>query len=333
MELAPQPAHKPEPAPEPEFAPAPTPEPEFVPELAPEPESESESEEELTELQDMIPYDGEDEETTLEYIEEPDLGEEEPELVGDAEGAEDAADALEASLEPEEAPSAGDRTPYFDEEPGDGAPVEGSPEDKPVGGAQGEGSASEAPEGAEALLGEPTAELLEYLKSLTDDLPPEKKEEFDVEGLKSKIDDLIGKIKREAELAEEPPASSPRESGVGLLMAGEALRASESSEAQDPRRAALGRRAGRERRKPADRRDARNDRRETSERREIQDRRASERRGPIPEIDSNARISPDAAPVVVSSDGTPTEIAGLTISPRMAKLIRIMRQEKGRDDA
>ena len=51
----------------------------------------------------------------------------------------------------------------------------------------------------------------------------------------------------EAELAAEPPAPSPRESGVGLLMAGEALRASESSEAQDPRRAALGRRAGMER--------------------------------------------------------------------------------------
>jgi hypothetical protein len=93
----------------------------------------------------------------------------------------------------------------------------------------------------------------------------------------------------------------------------------------------LGRRAGLERRKHGERRSEKNDRRQVVERREKPDRRASERRGPVPEIDLSAPITPEAAPIVVAPDGTPTEIAGLTISPRMAKLIRIMRQEKGKD--
>jgi hypothetical protein len=35
----------------------------------------------------------------------------------------------------------------------------------------------------------------------------------------------------------------------------------------------------------------------------------------------------------VAPDGTPTEIAGLTISPRVAKLIKIMKQQKGAENA
>ena len=58
-------------------------------------------------------------------------------------------------------------------------------------------------------------------------------------------------------------------------------------------------------------------------------RRSDERRGPVPEIDLSEPIPPDAAPVKVAADGTPTEVAGMIISPRMAKLIEIMRREKG----
>jgi hypothetical protein len=169
-------------------------------------------------------------------------------------------------------------------------------------------------EGEEPLLGEPTARLLEYLKGLADELPPEKKEEFDVLGLKEKLDDLIGKIKGEAERSKEPPPVLQRESGYGLLSSGESLRVS------DPRRSALGRRSGTERR--------RDERRKSNERRDSAGRRAGERRGPVPEIKLGERIRREAAPVKVAPDGTPTEIAGIAISPRMAKLIQLMRQEK-----
>jgi hypothetical protein len=179
----------------------------------------------------------------------------------------------------------------------------------------GEQKKSEVSEGSgEPLLGEPTARLLEYLKGLADELPPEKKEEFDILGLKDKIDDLIGKINRESERSQEPPPVQERESGYGLLSSGESLRAS------DPRRSALGRRSSAERRK--------DERRKSNERRDSADRRAGERRGPVPEMDFSAGMHREAASMKVAPDGTPTEIAGMAISPRMAKFIQIMRQEK-----
>ncbi len=179
----------------------------------------------------------------------------------------------------------------------------------------------------EPLLGEPTARLLEYLKGLADQLPPEKKEEFDVSGFKSKIDDLIGKIKQEAERSREPPPVIPRESGFGLLSAGQALRAA------DPRRAAEGRRSLQERRAVPERRDEKDrrkvmERRTTGERREKNDRRGGERREPVPEIDLSEPIPKEAAPVTKAPDGTPTEIAGIAISPRMARLIQMMKRGK-----
>jgi hypothetical protein len=176
------------------------------------------------------------------------------------------------------------------------------------------GDREKSGEPEEPLLGEPTARLLEYLKGLADELPPEKKEEFDVLGLKEKLDDLIGKIKGEAERSKEPPPVLQRESGYGLLSSVESLRVS------DPRRSALGRRSGTERR--------RDERRKSDERRDSADRRAGERRGPVPEIKLGERVRREAAPVKVAPDGTPTEIAGIAISPRMAKLIQLMRQEK-----
>ncbi len=188
------------------------------------------------------------------------------------------------------------------------------------------------------------------MKGLADELPPEAKEAFDVDGLKEKIDDLIGKIKKEAELATEPPPPPPpaRESGFGLLSAGEAWRSSAESRRQpgespaapdapvralDPRRGPEGRRSRSERRAPADRRSladrrGKAERRESDDRRDSSDRRSGERREPVPEIDLSEPIDPRAATVKLAPDGTPTEVAGLPISPRMAKLIQIIRREK-----
>jgi len=300
----------------------------------PEPKAFEEAIEAEPEPEDTAPSESERspaEEEAPEYIEEPALD-------GDAEdGIESGSmdDDLEFAEVPEDIWGDGktEEAPRFDE----AAPVAEGPSpseeeserhpepsrenpaqrgaEQPSAGA-GKGRAEEEP-----LLGEPTARLLEYLKGLADELPPGKKEEFDVEGLKTKIDDLIGKIKREAERSREPPPVLTRESGFGLLSAGQALRAA------DPRRSAEGRRSLAERRAENDRRE-REERRKRGERRESVDRREGERRGPVPSIDLSIPISKDAAPVTVAADGTPTAIAGVSISPRMAKLIQIMRREK-----
>ena len=273
------------------------------------------------------------EEEALEYIEDPAIGEDlEDELevspeagaMGEDESlaAGDAAEGLELAEVPEDIWGDGnaEKAPRFDEPPpaaesgGRAPPAAADP-------AATEPSAGEPSGAEEPLLGEPTARLLEYLKGLADELPPEKREEFDVSGFKRKVDDLIGKIKREAELSREPPPVLPRESGFGLLSAGQAMRVS------DPRRGAEGRRALAERRAEKDRRE-REERRKRGERRESVDRRGGERRGPVPELELSGLISREAAPVTVAPDGTPTEVAGVAISPRMAKLIQIMRREK-----
>jgi hypothetical protein len=247
-----------------------------------------------------------------------------------ADGEENEAGELELAEVPEDLWGDGnaEEAPRFEEpdlaREDNVAPPEGG-EASPEGGTQPGGGATpeqaEPPAADEPLLGGPTARLLEYLKGLADELPPEKREEFDVSGFKSKIDDLIGKIKREAELSREPPPVLQHESGFGLLSAGQAMRGS------DPRRGAEGRRMLAERRAERDRRE-REERRKKGERRESVDRRTGERRGPVPEIDLSEPISKEAAQVTVAADGTPTEIAGVAISPRMAKLIQIMRREK-----
>jgi len=291
---------------------------------------------------------GEDFDKEPEYIAEPELGEEaeaeslegpiEDEAV-DAEPLEDqpledesrVLEALELEDEPEdiwsedstekvalpvEEPPQIEESPPQQAEPG---PVEAA---EPAAEPSQEG---ERPQ--ESLIGEPAVRLLEYLKGLADELPPNKQEEFDVPALKLKIDDLIGKLKKESERSKEPPPILPRERGVGLLASGGALRDS------DPRRSGLGRRAGIERREAEKRRD-RVERRKEEDRRNQNDlgisvdRRLGERRGPVPAIDLSEPISREAAEMKLGADGNPTEIAGLTISPRMAKLIQIMRREK-----
>jgi hypothetical protein len=86
------------------------------------------------------------------------------------------------------------------------------------------------------------------------------------------------------------------------------------------------RRAPEERRRGEERRSGL-DRRTDGERRDV-DRRSAERRTPAPEIDPGERITPEAASVKTAPDGTPTEIAGVKVSPRLAKLIGIIKRSK-----
>jgi hypothetical protein len=53
----------------------------------------------------------------------------------------------------------------------------------------------------------------------------------------------------------------------------------------------------------------------------------------VPEIDLGEGIPSAETQLKVSPDGTPTEILGMAISPRMAKLISIIRQEKDKGNA
>jgi tetratricopeptide (TPR) repeat protein len=202
------------------------------------------------------------------------------------------------------------------------------PAEAPCGeGAVGAGNSASAaespsPGGGEPLLGEPTARLLEYLKGLLGDLSEDKREEFETSGLKERMEGLIERLKSgpESHTGVVPPP-------VGLLASGEAKRRS------DPRRSPDGRRSGQERRTESDRRDG-PDRRSWVERRFVEERRAGcdrregDRRVPPPALDLPATIPPEAVPVKMSPDGTPTEIAGISVSPRLARLIEIMRREK-----
>ncbi len=185
-----------------------------------------------------------------------------------------------------------------------------------------------APESAAAarkeLLGPKTASLLEYLEGLSGALPRDKLAEFESSGLKAKMDSLIERLKTGpgSRLAARP-APPP----IGLLAAGEASRKT------DPRRSPQGRRSGLERRAEDNRRAAkdrrqRGERRGIAERRERSDRRSGDRRAPPPRLDLPPTIPPGAAPVVVAPDGMPSEIAGIPVSPRLARLIEIMRREK-----
>lgn len=143
----------------------------------------------------------------------------------------------------------------------------------------------------------------------------------------------------------KPPEDGEKaesDSGLGsepsLLASGEKKRQSADSEvsgrgadprrSQVPRRSGIARRGGPERR-VEDRR--KTDRRVSSDRRAGGDRRDGERRVPPPVVHFAGPIPPAAASVVVSSDGLPTEIAGVPVSPRLAKLIEIMRREKRQD--
>ena len=153
-------------------------------------------------------------EEALEYIEDPAIDEDlEDELevspdtgaMGEDEStaAGDAAEGLELAEVPEDIWGDGnaEQAPRFDEPP----PAAGD-------GGRASPSAVEPPAVEEPLLGEPTARLLEYLKGLADELPPEKKEEFDVSGFKRKVDDLIGKIQAGGRVvARAPSRPAPRE--------------------------------------------------------------------------------------------------------------------------
>ncbi|MDP3176772.1 MAG: hypothetical protein Q8M76_02630, partial [Spirochaetaceae bacterium] len=171
------------------------------------------------------------------------------------------------------------------------------------------------------------AKLFEYLRGLSDELPAEKRREFDASGLKDKMDGLIDKLREAADRESAPPPVVPREPGVGLLAAGEARR-----RAMDPRRAPTGRRKSDrrervDRRGGADRRSS-DDRRNNNDRRGQADRRSNDRRTPPPKMEIEGKIDDSVAPVTRAPDGTPIEIAGIRVSPRLARLIEIIRREK-----
>jgi hypothetical protein len=172
------------------------------------------------------------------------------------------------------------------------------------------------------LLGEPTAKLLAYLKSLSEELPPAKKEEFTASGLRDKIDELIGKLSA-ASLAERGMTEA--------LTADEGGSDSGGGRIADPRRAADRRHPGEDRRWLRERRSGERrsglDRRVEGSRREG-DRRGGERRTSAPTIDLSESITPESASVKRAPDGTPTEIAGFKISPRLAKFIGIIKRSK-----
>ena len=208
----------------------------------------------------------------------------------------------------------------------------GSPAGAPAG-AEDKGGRPGASE--ESLLGERAAKLFEYLKGLSEELPEEKRNEFEESGLREKLDGLIGKLAPEAEEeggAEAGPgaagqgAAGPASEGgpSGLLATAAAARP------YDPRRAPEGRRSGRERRAPqSNRRSGEPDRRRLGDRRQADDRRAeTDRRTEPPKLELPESIPPEAAPVRTSPEGRPLEIAGLPVSPRIARLIEIMRREK-----
>jgi hypothetical protein len=187
----------------------------------------------------------------------------------------------------------------------------------------------------EPLLGTPTARLLEYLKSLSEDLPPEKREEFRASGLEEKIDGLIGSLSKSPEEEEKVETDSAAAFEPSLLAAGEKRRqaadVADAGRRADPRRSQVARRSGAERRGTPDRRidDRRKaERRVSSNRRVGADRRDGERRAPPPVMDFAEHIPAGAASLVVSAEGLPTEIAGVPVSPRLAKLIEIMRRDK-----
>ncbi|HTX72094.1 MAG TPA: hypothetical protein VMC79_04645, partial [Rectinemataceae bacterium] len=259
-----------------------------------------------------------------EYIEEPALGdatlEEEPEDIWaeEPQGAEAPEIPEGAETEPADLPA--DRTP-------DSAEAGSSSPDRnatAAAGAQPDGQGSEE----EPLLGPPTARLLEYLKSLSDQLPPEKREEFHSSGLDDKIDGLIKELENE---------EAPEEELEPSLLARGAQKRSGGTEAAprrkaDPRRSPLGRRGGAERRHSTERRQSERrqaDRRTTPERRAGAERRDGDRRVPPPVVDIAGPIPAESVSVKVSPSGMPTEIAGIPVSPRLARLIEIARREKG----
>jgi hypothetical protein len=229
---------------------------------------------------------------------EPEIGMETLPEVGLPEAGEEAADeAAAAPAGSGAAPAAG---------PSDEAP---SPSE---GGAAAAGGPSEKGE----LLGEKAAKLFEYLKGLSSELPAEKQDEFEESGLRDKIDSLISSLKE----AEASTAKAPQ----GLLGLAQQRRP------YDPRRSPEGRRSGDDRRRSTDRR-GNNERRIREERRSGRDRRDedNDRRTPPPTMDDiPEKIPPEVAPVRMGPDGKPLEIAGMQVSPKLARLIEIIRREK-----
>ncbi|HET7839923.1 MAG TPA: hypothetical protein VFL04_09185 [Rectinemataceae bacterium] len=149
-------------------------------------------------------------------------------------------------------------------------------------------------------------------------------------GLEDKLDGLIRRIKEAAEHAST--ASEEARRPYGLLAQGERQRALSAARPEDPRRSKEGRRSGHERRgaperrSPADRRSS--DRRVAEDRRLAPERRQGDRRSKPPIVPSLGRAAAAIRDLRSGPEGLPTEIAGMPVSPRLARLIEIVRREK-----
>ncbi|MEI6876760.1 MAG: hypothetical protein WCL50_16715, partial [Spirochaetota bacterium] len=270
---------------------------------------------------------GESEADLPEYIEAPEVEVDDDDLGEDSSGVE-----LEES---EEHPwDDGNETGQDLEEGRPEAPgeAEQAPRPKPPGsGSAPEGSAPAEPT-PELPLSERALKLFEYLKGLSAVLPEEQREEFESSGVKDKLDGLI------ENLTEETVAHGAPELPQGLRAKGDAARARAGAASKlmqlrpaDPRREKSTRRSGGDRRNFVERREPDRDRREKAERRAADERRdPADRRFPPPKIELPSEVVRGIAHLKYGDDGAPFEVAGIRISPKLARLLEIVRKGKDR---
>ena len=271
------------------------------------------------------------EESEPEFMEfDEDLGEEEPDVMLE-EGA-------EPDLEPAERPALEPESEGEEQAEEGGEPAEGlAPEDArsaPVEGAGYESGESECP-------GEEIADLLSYLRDLTESLPEDKRRELEESGVTLKMDEIIQalgdgdleskdettRLAAEDKLGKAAAALESTMPGASSLLRDAQNRA--DRRAEDRRTGEDRRAAPTERRAWMDRRDG-GDRRLDARRRQP-DRRLDERAAvPVSgEPGSGAGVPEAEGSVVFDPQGRPTEVCGVPISSKLAKLFDIMRREKG----
>ena len=250
-------------------------------------------------------------------------------------GAEDGVEEFEgspdASVPDDEAPA--EKAEPTSAEEGAGAPGSGSVPGSIDGGDESTAQAGgdSPPAGAFEAgdgLGDKALRLFEYLKGLSAGLPADKREEFEASGVKEKLEHLIDELSHPESL----PGLEPQ--GHGLRELAEAARARPyvppPPRPVDPRRNVSTRRTA-DRRGNPDRRSGILERRLALERRSQEDRRASvDRREPEPRIELPPEIPPEAVSLTLSAEGKPLEIAGLRVSPKLARLLDLLKAEKYR---
>ena len=186
--------------------------------------------------------------------------------------------------------------------------------------------------GTKHQLAERTKGLLEYLKDLLEVLPSDMRGEFEISGVKERLDHLIDQLEK---AREGIPVEDRHE---GLMARAEELRLHPRAPSSpqplrplDPRRSQVGRRKESDRRTIQERRHEDKDRSDVQQRRLESDRRLpTDRRSPPPAIEFPAHLPKDAAFLRLDDKGNPVEIAGIKVSAKLARLIEILRKERGR---